>query len=151
MRQLRGVLEKATTVFEYMSQANVAWCCDHCTTQVKKLIKVDTTTEIINMKLDMNETFNSLKKTFMDDFFYFMDGTKVGDQAASLSTEDSSIWKQQLIAAKPLKEISLEAENEQKREGDLRCKKNLIFHRAPESKVTASADPMKHDLNMINE
>ena len=76
--------------------------------------EVYTTTEIAKMKSDLKKkTVNSVK-TLRNDFFYFMNGTKISGQAASQLTEDSTIWKQQPIVAKPLKEIILGAGVEQK-------------------------------------
>ena len=108
--------KKPPYVYGYMSQTIGIRCCDPCTTKLKKLIKeVDTTTQVTKMKSDLKRTVNSVK-TLMDDFYYFISGTKVKGQAASQSTEDSTIWKQQLIVAKLPKEIILEVWVEQKRE-----------------------------------
>ena len=38
----------------------------------------------------------------MDDFYYFMDGTKAKGKAASQRTEDSVIWEHQPIVKQPL-------------------------------------------------
>ena len=76
-------LKMPPTFYEYVSQTNGIWCCDPCTTKQKNLIKeVATTTERTKKKPDLNKTVSSLK-IFMDDFYYFMDRTKLKSQAAS--------------------------------------------------------------------
>ena len=81
-------LKRTTTIYGYMSETNGILCTNPSTTKVKKLIKgVDTTTEITKMKVSWNKTVTSVE-TFMDDFFYFMNGTEVKGNAASQKIED---------------------------------------------------------------
>ena len=118
------------TVYEYMATTSGIWCCDKCTVGVKALMKkpvnTGTTDEISKMKVDLDTTMNSVK-TLMDDFYYFMNGTKV-KSGVTPETKDNetSTWKTQSTVARPLKEIILEAGAEQKKEQDedLRRRKN---------------------------
>ena len=56
-----------------------------------------------------------------------MFGTKIKGQPASQLTEGSTIWKQQPIVAKPVEEINLEAEVEQKRKNTFDVREASTF------------------------
>ena len=86
-------------VNEYMATTSGIWCCDKCTVEVKALMKkpvnTGTTDEISKMKVDLDTTMNSVK-TLMDDFYYFMNGTKVKSGVTSESKDnETSTWKTQ--------------------------------------------------------
>ena len=111
-----------------------------------------TAEEISKMKVDLDTTMNSVK-TLMDDFYYFMNGTKVKSGITPDSKDnETSIWKTQPTVARPLKEIILEAGAEQKKEQDedLRRRKNVVIYKAPESNATNSKDHYDHDLAIVN-
>ena len=144
-------------VYEYMATTSGIWCCDKCTVEVKALMKkpvnTGTTDEISKMKVDLDTTMNSVK-TLMDDFYYFMNGTKVKSGVTPESKDnETSTWKTQPTVARPLKEIILEAGAEQKKEQDedLRRRKNVVIYRAPESKATNSKDRYDQDLEIVNQ
>ena len=87
------------------------------------------------MRNDLDKTVDSVK-SLMEDFYYFMNGTKAKSQSTLGShTVKDNDWKVEPQVTKPLKDIILEAGAEQKREEeeDLRRKKNLIIHKASES------------------
>ena len=91
-----------------------------------------TTDEISKMRVDLDTTMNSVK-TLIDDFYYFMNGTKVKNGVTPDSKEnETSIWKTLPTVARPLKEIILEAGAEQKKEQDedLRRRKNVVIYKA---------------------
>ena len=120
---------------------------------MKKSMNTDTTEEISKMKADLDTTMNSVK-TLMDDFYYFMNGTKTKSAITPDPKEqETSTWKTQQTVARPLKEIILEAGAEQKKEQDedLRRKRNIIIYKAPESKATNPKDRYNQDLTIVNQ
>ena len=144
-------------VYEYMATTSGNWCCDKCTVEVKALMKkpvnAGTTDEISKMKVDLDTTMNSVK-TLMDDFDYFMNGTKVKSGVTHEPKDnETSTWKTQPTVARPHKEIILETGAEQKKEQDedLRRRKNVVIFRAPECKATNSKDRYDQDLEIVNQ
>ena len=145
------------TVYEYMATTSGIWCCDKCTVEIKanlkKPVNTGTTVEISKMKVDLDTTMNSIN-TLMDDFYYFMNGTKVKSGVTSESKDkETSTWKTQPTVARPLKEIILEAGAEQKKEQDedIRRRKNVVVYKAPESKAKNSKDRYDQDLEIVNQ
>ena len=129
-----------SAVYEFMSKSKGIWCCDTCTPEVKSQIKgataPKTNPEITKMRNDLDKTVDSAKS--------LMEGTKAKSQPTlGSSTVKDYAWKVELQITTPLKDIILEAGAEQKREEeeDLRRKKNLIIHKAPESQ---SRDSKEH-------
>ena len=105
------------------------------------------------MKVDLDTTMN-LVKTLMDDFYYFIKGTKVKSGVTPESKDNkTSTWKTQPTVARPLKKIILEAGAEQKKEQDedLRRRKNVVIYKAPESKAINSKDRYDQDLEIVNQ
>ena len=126
----------ASAVYEIMSKSKSIWCIDTCTPELKSLIKGATAPkmnpEITKMRNDLGKAVDSVKG-LLEDFYYFMNGTKTKSQPTmGSSTVKDNAWKVEPQVTKSLKDITLEAEAEQKREEDLRRKKNLIIHKAPE-------------------
>ena len=118
----------------------------------EKTVITGTTDEISKMKVDLDTTKDSVK-TLMDDFYYFMNGTKVKSGVTPDSKDnETSIWKTQPTVARPLKEIILEAGAEQKKEQDedLRRRKNVVIYKAPESNATNPKDRYDHDMAIVN-
>ena len=83
-----------------------------------------------------------------------MNGTKTKSQPTmGSSTVKDNAWKVEPQVTKTLKDISLEAGAEQKREeeDDLRRKKNLIIHKAPKSQSRDSKERYNEDLSLIKQ
>ena len=76
-------LKMSSTVYDFMSKSKVIWCCDKCTPEVKSLITGATAPkmnpEITKMRNDLDKTVDSVK-SLMEDFYYFMNGTKTKSQ-----------------------------------------------------------------------
>ena len=131
-------LKMLSAVYKFMSKSKSIWCCDTCTAEVKRLIKgataPKTNQESTKMRNDLDKTVDSVK-SLMEDFYYFMNGTKSKSQLTlGSSTVKDNAWKVEPQVNKPLKDIILEAGAEKKREEEeeLRRKKNLIIHKASE-------------------
>ena len=82
--------------------------------------------------------------------------TEVGDcytqPTIGSSTVKDNAWKVEPQVTKPLKDIILEAGAEQKREEeDLRKKKNLIIHKAPENQSRDSKERYIEDMSLIQQ
>ena len=69
-------LKIPTAVYDYMSKSKGLCCCDNCTDDVKNLMK-DAVTPKIHQDISKmrTETVDSVK-ILMEDFYYFMNGTK---------------------------------------------------------------------------
>ena len=68
------------------------------------------------MRNDLDKNVDSVK-SLMDDFYYFMNGTKTKSQPKmGSSTVKYNAWKVKPQFTKPLKDITLETGAEQKRE-----------------------------------
>ena len=147
-------LKMPTAVFDYMSKSKGIWCCDNCTEDVKNLMKDAVTPKthqhISKMRTDLDKTVDSVK-ILLEDFYYFMNGTK--NKAQPTMGLNANPWKREPDVTKPLKDILLEAGAEQKREEeeDLRRKRNLIIHKAPESKSTEPKLRQNEDMSLIRE
>ena len=72
--------------------------------------------EISKLRNDLDKTVNFVK-SLVEDFYYSMNGTKTKSQPTmGSSTVKDNAWKVEPQVTKPLKDISLEAGAEQKRE-----------------------------------
>ena len=72
--------------------------------------------EISKLRNDLDKTVNFVK-SLVEDFYYSMNGTKTKSQPKmGSSTVKDNAWKVEPQVTKPLKDISLEAGAEQKRE-----------------------------------
>ena len=143
-----------TAVYDCMSKSKGIWCCDNCTEDVKNLMKDAVTPkthqDISKMRTDLDKTVDFVK-ILMEDFYYFMNGTK--NKAQPTVGSNANPWKTEPNVTKPLKDIILEAGAEQKREEEegLRRKRNLVIHKAPESKSTEPKLRQNEDMSLIRE
>ena len=82
-----------------------------------------------------------------------MEGTKAKSQPTlGPSTVKDNAWKVEHQVTKPLKDINLEAGAEQKwEEEDLRRKKNLMIHKAPENQSRDSKELYNEDMPKIQQ
>ena len=76
-------LKIPSAVYDFMSKGKGIWCCDTCTPEVKSLIKdapaPKMNPEITKMRNDLDKTVDSIK-SLLEDFCYFMNGTKTKSQ-----------------------------------------------------------------------
>ena len=117
---------------------------------MKNAVTPKTHQDISKVRTDLDKTVDSVK-FLMEDFYYFMNGTK--NKAQPTMGSNANPWKIEPNVTKPLKDIILEAGAEQKREAeeDLRRKRNLIIHKAPESKSTEPKLRQNEDMSLIRE
>ena len=116
-------------LYDYMCQLEVIGCCSSCTTKVKLLIEANQNLEPDTLRSDLDNTMAN-QNHMMNDFYKFVAGPRAVNQ-----TEQKPWDVAQQPKVKPIKEIIMEASEEQKREKevDKRRKKNLIIYKAPES------------------
>ena len=127
-------LKMNEAVYDYMTNTSANWCCMNCTDKARRIRsrKNENTTQVVTeMRKDLDKTMKSVK-CMMKDFYCFMNGPTVRKNPSS---NDTTAWTAPKNPVKPLKEIIMESNEEQKRvmEEEQKRKTNIIIHRAPES------------------
>ena len=114
-----------TAVYDYMSKSKGIWWCDNCTEEVKNLMKDAVTPkthqDISKMRTDLDKTVDSVK-ILMEDFYYFMNGTK--NKAQPTTGSNANPWKIKPNVTKPLKDIC----NIRLLQSHMRLKKNRPYN-----------------------
>ena len=123
--------------YQYMCQTTVIWCCTACCPSVKQFISEEqesgTDHSTKKLRADLDTTMYNLKN-MMNDLYKFLARPSHGK-----IDEQTGVWKEFVNRkVKPLKEIILEATEEQKRDEaeENRRKKNILIYKAKESAAT---------------